>query len=284
MIPPVVGKREHRYARRLGFAFAASIVLHEIVAGLWPRTESAPPEERVATEAVTIAKRVRPPAPTPAPTPTPRTTPAPHYTIAPQIVVRAPAARAAATPARTLGGAAAAKNAERRIRVPIHSAPAASLAEGAHAGRQNGGSGSGAGPGAGSGGLGGTGTGTGASGNGTGGDSDSAPCADIYLLPGRLSFRKDGAAVQEVLAKLVLRDGSVEIGKFPYPFVYSAEAQNPFRHDVGLAQNGGIAVQLPPAGTDVSTLPESVQVVLEHTNASTGVTDLPECAPQPATT
>lgn len=279
---------DRRFVRRLAIAFAISLGIHEIVAGVWPRTPAPPPEERVVTQTVTIATRT--PAPTPKPTPvptphaTPKITPAPRYTLAPQIVVRAPAAKAAATPAPTVGGVAAPKRVVRVRTVPQRPAPPQSLAQGTHAGVQNGGTGTGAGPGAGTGGANGTGSGTGTNGNGNGGDTNTAPCGDIYLLPGNLSYRRDGTVLQDVLAKIVLRDGTVEVGKFPYPFVYSGDAQNPFRHDVGLARNGGIPVQMPPASVDLSTLPEPVAVVLKHTNPTTGTTDLPECSPATAPT
>jgi hypothetical protein len=273
-------ERKRDVMRRFALAFALSLALHEIAAGLWPRRPPPPPEERVVAQLVTVA--VRTPAPTPRPTP--RITPAPHYSIAPRIVVRAPAALAAATPAHTLGGAAARKRIVVARPVPRRPAPPKSVAEGTQSGQANGGAGTGAGPGAGTGGLGGTGSGTAAQGNGNGGDTNAAPCGDIFLLPGDVAYRRDGAVLQEVVAKIILRDGTVEVGKFPYPFVYSAEAQNPFRHDVGLAKNGGIAVQMPPAGTDLSALPASVDVVLKHTDPVTGTTDLPECSPAPAAT
>jgi hypothetical protein len=269
-----------RFPQRLAVAFAASIFFHELIAGLWPNARPQPPGERVVSEVVTVSRRTPSPSTSPVPRATPHLTPAPHYSLAPKVVVRAPAAKAAASPAPALGGAAARMHPVLARPVPARPAPPVSLVEGTHSGRQNGGTGSGAGAGAGTGGLAGTGSGTGTSGNGNAGDADTAPCGDIYLLPGDLTYRKDGAAVQEVVAKVVLRDGSVEIGKFPYPFVYPGEAQNPFRHDVGLAKNGGIPVQMPPDGTDFANLPSPVQVVLKHTNPTTGATDLPECAPQ----
>jgi hypothetical protein len=276
--------RDRRFVRRFAIAFAASLFIHEIVAGLWPSRRKAPAEETVITRVVTVVVRTPSPKRVPTPEPTPTITPAPTYTLAPQIAVRAPAPRAAATPAKTLGGAAAVKHAARVVHTPKRSAPPVSLAEGTHSGRQNGGVGTGAGPGSGTGGLAGTGTGSGATGNGNGGDTNSAPCGEITLLPGDTTYRKDGAAIQEVIARIVLSDGKIETGKFPYAFVYPAEAQNPFFHPVGLAKNGGIAVQMPPAGTKLAALPLSVAVVLKHTDPLTGATNLPECAAEPAPT
>jgi len=275
--------RDRRFAQRFAIALAASICVHEIVAGIWPRPSQGAPKETVVAQIVTLTRRLPSPKPTRAPTPrpTPRITPAPRPSLAPQVAVRAPAAKAAATPARTLGGAAARKHVVRTVPKRPRPAPPVSLAEGTHAGRQNGGAGTGAGAGTGTGGLAGTSTGSGTSGTGNGGDANAA-CADVYLLAGNLSHRKDGAVVQQVLAKIVRRDGTVEVDRFPYPFVYSADSENPFFHDVGLAKNGGIAVQMPPADIDRAALPDTVRVVLEHTNPLTGATNLPECEPQTA--
>jgi hypothetical protein len=190
--------------------------------------------------------------------------------------VKAPAPKAAATPHATTGGAAARRRIFHRT-VPSRKAPPQSLAEGTHAGEQNGGSGTGAGPGNGTGGLGGTGTGTGGQGAGNGGDTNGAPCGEVYLLPASVSYRPDGTVVQEVLAKIVLHDGTVEVGRFPYPFTYPAERLNPFVHEEALSADKGVPVQPPPAGTDIGNAPEAVQVVLKYTNLTTGRTTLPEC-------
>ncbi|GAC1447264.1 MAG: hypothetical protein PVSMB8_05690 [Vulcanimicrobiaceae bacterium] len=265
-----------------------------MVAGLWPHARKTPPQETVVAEVVTLTKRTPPPptpkptppptpVPTPKPTPkpTPRITPTPqpHYTLAPVIVVRAPAAKAAATPARHLGGAAAHKHIVRPT-PPTHavvSARTASLAEGKAAGRQNGGTGTGAGRGAGTGGLGGTGSGTGTAGTGNGGDVSTAPCGDVFLEPSHLSYRRDGTVVQEVIAKITTRDGNVEIGKLPWPFLYPGEKQNPFVHEEAMGGRNGVLVQQPPPGTDLTSLPPAVQAVMKYTDPATGQTRLPIC-------
>ncbi len=270
-------------AKRLGWAIAAAVAIHVDIFLFIPHQKAPPPDERVVTQPITLA--VRTPKPTPPPTPppvvpTPRITPPPHYTLAPQIVVRAPAPKAVSKPHHRVGGAAAPKHVL-QTPVPIPRQPAIpnSVAVGTHEGVSNGGTGTGAGPGAGDGGLGGTGTGTGGVGNGNGGDTNGAPCGDIYILPGDLTYRHDGTAVQEVLAKIVLHDGTVQIGRFPYPFIYRDEAQNPFVHSDRLSSNGGVPVQEPPPGADIQAMPPAVQVVLKHTNPQTGTTSLPECTP-----
>ncbi len=87
-----------------------------------------------------------------------------------------------------------------------------------------------------------------------------------------------------MLAKVVFGDGRVEIGPFPYPFIYPAEKLNPFTHEEATLAGKTIPLQLPPAGTDVTSAPKAVQIALQYTNPATGLTSLPECAatPEPA--
>ncbi len=269
-------------------AIASAIALHEVIAGLWPQTPARPAEEPVVTQVVklTRATPAPTPAPTPVPTPTPKPkptpkitpTPAPHYTLAPVVVVHAPAAKAAATPTRHLGGAAAPKHTVRKSIVKATSPTVvASLAEGKAAGKQNGGKGTGAGAGTGTGGLGGKGTGTGTSGNGNAGDASTAPCGDVIFEPSHLSYRPDGTVVQEVIAKVTTRDGNVEIGKFPWPFLYPAKKLNPFVYDAALNGRDGVPVQQPPPGTDLTTAPMVVQFVMKYSDPNSGQTKLPSC-------
>ncbi len=215
--------------------------------------------------------------PKPRITPKPLITPKPHATLAPQLAVRAPAPQAAATPHVRSGGAASHEHVARTH--PIHPAPPASLANASHAGKQNGGAGTGAGAGRGDSGLGGRGTGSALAGTGNGGDANLAPCGDIYLLPAQIGYRKDGTVLQFVLAKIVLRDGTVDVDRFPYPFVYPGAKENPFREDAPLTGDGGIPVQEPPPGTDVTRYPVAVQMVLKYTDPQTGLTSLPACDP-----
>jgi hypothetical protein len=152
------------------------------------------------------------------------------------------------------------------------------LVKGTHLGQQQGGAGTGAGPGSGTSGLGGKGAGTGTSGNGNGGDANTA-CGEVFLLPGRADFKPDGTVLQHVYAKVIFRNGDVELGTFPYPFVYAAEKLNPFVHDDQLTPDRGVAVQTPPPGSDVSAMPAMVQFVLKYTSPATGFSQLPDCSP-----
>ena len=274
---------DRAYARRQTTAFAIALALAATAAALLPATKQAPPADRTVTQVVTIARRTPPPTPVPTPpppppTPAPRVTAPPRPTLAPQAVVRNPAPKAAATPHHALGGAAAPKRvaiAKPHLR---HHAVPHSLAEGTHAGQQNGGVGTGAGAGSGDGGLNGTGSGTGGTGSGSGGATNAGPCGQVYLLPGPVYYRHDGTVEQHVLAKIVFGDGRVEVGPFPYPFMYAGAKLNPFQHDDQETEPGGfIPIQLPPDGTDPSTYPKAVQLVLQYTNLKTGTTLLPEC-------
>lgn len=80
-----------------------------------------------------------------------------------------------------------------------------------------------------------------------------------------------------MIAKVTLRDGSVTIGKFPWPFLYPGEKLNPFTHDELVTDHNGVPVQPPPPGTDIASLPAAVQIVLKHTDLATGYTSLPTC-------
>jgi hypothetical protein len=271
------------FRRRFVIALAAAVAVHEIVAGVWPARPAPPPEATVATQTIALVRRTPPPtpAPTPVPTPrqTPRATPPPRATLAPRVVVFHPAPKAAATPQRTVGGAAAHLHVVKVTPVRTHVTARVALAAGTHAGVSNGGTGTGAGAGNGTGGLGGRGTGTGGNGTGNGGTTNTAPCADVYILPGHLSFKPDGTVVQEVLAKVVYRDGTVDVGRFPWPFLYAAEKLNPLVHDDALVgPHHGVPVQQPPAGTDVSSLPSAVQFVLAHTDPTTGFSTVDPCS------
>lgn len=183
---------------------AVAFAFLEVVAGLYPHRAPPKPEERVVAQVVTISQRTPPPTPPPTPAPTPKPTPRitptprPHYTLAPVTVVLAPAAKAAATPALHIGGAAAAKHlaVTRTPQRTLAHAPVHSLANGKAAGQQNGGTGTGGGAGVGTGGLGGTGSGTGKAGNGNAGDVSTAPCGEVILEPSHLGYRRDGTVVQ----------------------------------------------------------------------------------------
>jgi hypothetical protein len=282
------GIEDPKFRARILWAIAFSIAIHEIIAGLWPGRALPPEAPNVVSVRISIDRPTPKPTPRPTPRPTPKpipvVTPAPHYTLAPKIVVRDPAAKAAATPTHKLGGAAAQKHIPFKTPPPAtpKPAPPVSLVQGTHEGAQNGGAGSGAGAGNGTGGLGGTGTGSGTAGTGTGGDSNTAPCGDVYLSPEHFDLNRDGSYVQQVRVTVRLRDGRESSAMFPYPFHYPNERANPFLSDAGLSSSGGVFLQQPPPGSDVSKMEPTVQTVLAHTDPATGKTTFPECPGAPA--
>jgi hypothetical protein len=106
-------------------------------------------------------------------------------------------------------------------------------------------------------------------------------CGQVDLEPGQVEYRPDGAVLQYVVAK-VTTVNDVLVGRFPYPFIYSAERLNPFSHlDVKLAEDGGVPVQMPPPNLDQSALLPAVAFVLKHTDPTNGHTTLPPC-PEPS--
>lgn len=225
---------------------------------------------------MTIQKR--PPTPKPTPRPTPRPPPpAPRYSLAPQVAVRAPAARAAATPRPHLGGAAAHRHVVHVTAHPTASpAPPRSLAAGAQAGQQNGGAGTGAGAGSGEGGQNESGSGNGVSGNGNGADASTAPCGFVTFY-GKLDHAApDGTQYEHVRLVVTLRDGSTLSDELHWYFVYKDQASNPFTPAHADAE---VLMQIPPAGTDLSAQKPATVFALQHTDAE-GYTNLPECPQQ----
>ncbi len=261
--------------------FALAIALLEIVAGLFPAPEKQEQGQTVVATLVTIRRRT-PPPPTPSPAPkvtpkpTPPPTPAPHNTPAPRVVVRAPALRAAATPRRLLGGAAAPRHVIFVTPYPLRPAsprPAMSLANTRSAGQQSGGAGTGAGAGNGDGGAGGTGSGSGSRGNGNGSDSNSAPCGTVTFFGRPDHFDPDGTGHEHVRVEIRLADGTVMSDELHWLWTYKSEADNPF--DPSAAEEP-VPMQLPPAGYDLGRQAAATILVLKHTSSS-GTTLLPEC-------
>jgi hypothetical protein len=248
-----------------------------------PRPEVAKPQDRVVAQIVRIEKRP-PPTPRPTPHPTPRLTPtpAPRYTLAPRVAVRAPAPRAAATPHRKVGGAAARKHlATPQPRVPSpRPKPPQSLAQGTHAGVQNGGSGTGAGAGAGDSGAGGSGTGSAGTGNGTGGNADTAPCGYVTFFGKYDHSDRGGTRYVHVRIEVTLRNGTVLSDELHWFFVYPNERSDPFA-TLNARADLPTPMQLPPPGFDMSRQQPATVFALQHTTPD-GYTTLPACPGQTA--
>ncbi len=270
-----LGERDGRV--RAASAVAGAIAIHAVLFAVL--RDPGPPAAARTTPGETIAIVMRTPAPSPRPTPTPRpkpppvVTPPPKATPAPVVAVRAPAPRAAAPVRKHVGGAAAPKHvAVRKAKAAV----AVSVAPGIAHGFAPGGTGTGAGPGAGDGGLAGTGSGVAGTGTGNGALANTAPCGDVDLIPRETTYMRDGTVHQTVEVEIRLKDGTVEDGTFPYPFVFAGEAANPFEHTSALV-DGGVPVQMPPPGTDVANASLAVRTVIEHTDRTTGKAKLPSC-------
>ncbi len=268
-----LGERDGRV--RAASAVAGALAIHAVLFAVL--RDPVPPAAARTTPSQTIAIVMRTPAPTPRPTPNPTpppvVTPPPKATPTPVVAVRAPAPRAAAPVRKHVGGAAAPKH------VVVHKAKAAvavSVAPGIAHGVAPGGTGTGAGPGAGDGGLAGTASGVAGTGTGNGALANTAPCGDVDLIPRETTYMRDGTVHQTVEVEIRLKDGTVEDGTFPYPFVFAGEAANPFEHTSALV-DGGVPVQMPPPGTDVANASLAVRTVIEHTDRTTGKAKLPSC-------
>jgi len=256
------------YGRRVLIAFACAIALHEILAAFVraPSLQRAG-EEPVRVSLVTIARR---PVPTPTPTraPTPRSiatpSPAPQPTITPWpratialVTATHPAPRAIASPHphRIAGGDIATYDAAREA------GRAARLAGTAGAGVSNG-----------AGGRNGVASGIEGSGNGSGAAPAQVPCGSPSLIGSNIRF-VDGRYYVNVEAQITFRDGHVESGHFPYPFVYDSEDADPFTER---NKDKDAYLQFPPPGVDMSDAPQAVLIAIKYTRPN-GMTLLPPC-------
>ena len=256
--------------RRLALALALSIAFHEIVASLWPAPSD--PVRPVATlsEVVTIVRRTPPPTPVPTPRPSPTpppATPRPHVSFAPRVVQRAPAPRLVAPRHRRLGGRAA----PRIVHVKPHpkalvEAPAplpVSVATSNGAGVASGGAGSGAGAGTGDSGLAGSGSGVTGAGTGSGGDA-AAPCGSVSFDPVHTQTGRDGSQAVTVQMNVTLSDGREVSGTLGWHWHYPSVEANPFNSK---NPDESIPLQLPPPGTDLSSLAGPIAYAVRHTDA-----------------
>jgi hypothetical protein len=261
-----------RYRDRMIVALAIAIAAHEVFLGLVhaPPRPSDTEKDAQATRIVMETARPTPkptptPRPTPQPTPEPRITPPPRSTPAP---VQQVAGRAKGHPARRHGGGA-----HKAIAKATHGTYANPRAAGSGTGTSIG-HGSGNQPGTG-GGLGGTGTGN--TGTGNGAVNANTPCGYVEFRPTAAPRYQNGTAYEPIQATVHFPDGHAESARFPYPWVYPNGEQNDPWSDTNLKKGDfPIALQTPPPGTDIGSLPPLLQYILRHSDAS-GLTDLPEC-------
>ena len=105
-------------------------------------------------------------------------------------------------------------------------------------------------------------------------------CADVEYYQAGLTRIEAGTAYEAIRAVLTFADGHREQALFPYPWVYAnAYATDPWT--AAPPPKGAVyvrvAVQRPPAGFDLSTLPPQIALVLAHTDER-GFVDLPGCS------
>ena len=249
-------------------AFAIAIAIHEVLAGVVPRSaaESAAPEVVTRVEIARIERRALP-------TPTPSPPPAPMPRIVSHARVIAPVESHLV--ANTVTGKSARKEtvareaANRPKPPPMHVKPIWDLpvpigGQGAGAGNKSD---------AGSLGNGGTGSGAGNSGTGGGAAAGNEPCGFVDFQ--RLREEDDPAThrVWESVSIIVhFPDHHIEAQPLDYPFYYPNKSLDPFAQPEG---SGLMLFQWPPADKRASE-PALVQYVMQH-SAPPGITTLKDC-------
>ena len=224
----------------------------------------------VAEEPPAATVRLERAAPTPRPTrrPTPKPTPPPILTPIVHVTLAPVAQRAGIAALRPAGGTHAAPRAIPRT------APARTFAVPHAAG------GSGTTVAAGSG----DGDGSGdAAGSGDAGSGDSvnadAPCGAVDLIPFQNPDRRGATLSEYVRATVTFPDRHTQTEDFPYRFVYTDPADDPWSAQNMRNDNFITRVQLPPPGQNVSRLPELIRYIIDHTRQN-GTTVLQECPRQ----
>jgi hypothetical protein len=248
--------------RRLLIAFAISIALHEIVAGLVPANSWRTPANReviVRASVTRIAVRIRPSPKPPKPRPH-RFLPLPVAAPIKLLLVKNFAGRSAhqiaaqSHPALRLASSASDR--------PVWDATASGAKNGALVA---------AGLGAGAG------NGAGLQGNGTGAASGDEPCGFVeFSDPHGSQFdRRTGGFWVDVRMSVHFADGSSQSLLLDYPWYYPNEAANPWSDQNLHDPNFPTRFQSPPSAK-TSGEPELVQYVIHHSTPD-GMTLLKDC-------
>jgi hypothetical protein len=252
----------------MAVAFAIAIAIHEIIAGLIPRTNS-PPEREVVSRFEIVHITVRSiPTPTPPPPPKPPRVISHARIIAPvepRIVAQTTTGASARRETVHRQGAARPKPPKFSNTKPIWDIPVG--AQGAGAGKASG---------AGSVGNGGNGTGAGNAGSGNGAAAGNEPCGYVeFVDPHGAKFDPQTRGYWvDVQMSVHFPDGHVETVLLDYPWYYESAPQNPFQN-----QSAPMLFQWPPADKRDGE-PPLVQYVMQH-SAQPGITLLKDC-PQPS--
>ena len=259
--------------RRVLVAFAVSIAVHEIVAGLIPPFL---PHQQLTPEKVeqfTVARIEHRPTPTPSPKPTPKPTPKPQVlahakivtTVQPTVVPKTTSGKSSHKEAIKRAGAARPKPPKSHAK-PIWDIPMG--AQGAGAGKRSG-----------AGSLGSGGQGTGAGNAGTGEGAGEAPCGSVYFQsvdnqPPHFDRDSGFYIYDKIRMSVHMADGSVQDIVLDYPWRYKNEAGDPFiqgHSDVPMI------FEFPPKEMRAAE-PPLVQYVMTHTTRE-GFTELNDCPP-----
>jgi hypothetical protein len=266
-----VNETKQAARRRLVFAFAIALALHEIAALAYPwwRRFTPPPQP---VERFTIAKLIRiehRATPTPPPTPKPVVHAIGQTNVAAHIVN--PGRSSEKQPIKRIASARAIAHTKYHLKPIIH-VPAGGHGAGTAVAKADTGS------------LGNGGNGTGESGNGNGGGGAAVgqePCGAVDFLTTTQPTidSSTGRVWEHIMIQVHFADGTSQTVPLDYPFYYPSQAVDPF-----LQSNVRVAdFQFPPAAQAASE-PPLVQYVIAHTRAD-GTTKLRDCpgipTPQP---
>ena len=105
----------------------------------------------------------------------------------------------------------------------------------------------------------------------------AVPCGFVTFLPTSAPHVSGGTMTERIRATVSFADGHTETATFPYLWVYpKGEQTDPWSATNLRDPNLTVAMQLPPPGTDVKTLPPIIAYVVAHTDAR-GFTTLANC-------
>ena len=249
----------------MALAFAISIAVHEVLAGLVPPSPTRAPTQPEAVLRIAISRIAVAPSPTPTPKP-----PKPRRAISRARVI---APTETHVVAHTTTGVSARKEIVHRAgaarpKPPVvsHARPIWDLPVGAQ------GAGAGKAAGAGSLGTGGTGTGAGNSGTGGGAAAGTEPCGFVtFMDPHGAHYDPQTRGFWvDVQMSVHFPDGHSETLMLDYPWYYPNAAANPFQN-----QDAPMLFQWPPTDKRPSE-PPLVQYVMQH-SAPPGITLLKDC-------
>ncbi|NNM99202.1 MAG: hypothetical protein HKL91_05345 [Candidatus Eremiobacteraeota bacterium] len=253
---------ERGEARRFALALVIAIALHALFASILPGVPSLRAARTTPPARIHVLRVARI-----APTPTPKPSTAPIAPVASQAVQPiAQAVSGAEAAKRHIHAAGAASVTPPPIAPPVAPAPIPSSAgQSAGAGTRSG---------AGSLGTGGTGSGAAATGSGSGASAGVIPCGYVNIIA--LQRERVGEYVRvHVEISVRLSDGSAQVARLDYPFLYPNDIGDPFSPEHLNDPNYPVTFQTPPPELR-ATEPPLVQYVIAHSTPE-GFTVLKPC-------